>query len=52
VLSGQELRGGSHPLQCWQSELLALEDEASLELPPCIALIEALAFHKQVRYET
>jgi hypothetical protein len=46
------LHGGSHPLQRWQSELLVLEDEASLELPPCIALIEALAFHKQVRHDT
>ena len=48
----QGLRGGSHPLQCWQSALLALEDEASIQLPPWRALIAALAFHQQVRDET
>ena len=47
----QELRGCSHPLQGWQCELSALEDEAPLELPPGALLVETFAFHNEIRHE-
>ena len=52
ALLPQELRGGSHPLQCWQCELPAREDEAPLELPPCTSLVETFTFHNQVCHQT
>jgi hypothetical protein len=42
VLFKQELRGRSHPLQGWQCELSALEDEAPLELPQGTSLVKTL----------
>ena len=48
----QELRGCSHPLQGWQCELSALEDEAPLELPPGASLVKTFTFHQQIRYQT
>ena len=48
----QELRGGSDPLQCWQGELPALEDEALLEPPPCTSLVKTFASHNQISYHT
>src|SRR5215831_1707559 len=47
----QELRSRSDPLQGWQCELSALEDEAPLELPPGALLVETFAFHNERRHE-
>jgi len=52
VLFKQELRGRSHPLQGWQCELSALEDEAPLELPPGASLVKTFTFHQQIRHQT
>src|SRR6516165_3942906 len=51
TLLGQELRSRSDPLQSWQCELSALEDEAPLELPPGALLVETFAFHNEIRHE-
>ena len=48
VLFKQELRGRSHPLQGWQCELSALENEAPLALPPGASLCKPFAFHNQI----
>jgi len=48
----QELRSGSDPLQSWQCEPSALEDEAPLELPPGASLIKPFTFHQQIRHQT
>ena len=42
VLCNQERRGRSHPLQGWQCELSALEDEAPLALPQGASLVKTL----------
>ena len=47
----QELRSRSDPLQSWQCELSALEDEAPLELPPGAVLVETFAFHNEIHHE-
>jgi hypothetical protein len=48
----QELRGRSHPLQGWQCELSAVEDEAPLELPPGASLLQPFTFPQQRRHQT
>ena len=48
----QRLRGRSHPLQGWQGELSALEDEAPLELSPGTSLIQPFPFHQQICHQT
>jgi len=48
VGSNQELRSGSDPLQSWQCELSALENEAPLALPPGASLCKPFAFHNQI----
>ena len=48
----QELRGCSHPLQGWQCELAALEDEAPLALPPGASLLKPFTFHQHIRHQT
>jgi hypothetical protein len=48
----QKLRSFSHPLQCWQWDLLALEDEMPLQLPPRNPLIQPFPLHHKVGHET
>jgi hypothetical protein len=52
VNSHQKLRGRSYSLQCWQCELSALEDEASLELTPGAMLLKPFTFHDEIRHQT
>lgn len=51
AVSDQRLRGRSHPLQSWQCELSALEDEAPLELPPGASLIKPFTFHNHICHQ-
>jgi hypothetical protein len=47
----QKLRSRSDPLQGWQCELSALEDEAPLELPPGASLLKPFTFYDHIRHE-
>jgi hypothetical protein len=45
------LRSLPNPLQGWQCELSALEDEASRKLPPRASLIKPFTFHHHIRHQ-
>ena len=51
LMSKQRLRGHPHPLQGWQYELSALEDEAPLALPPGASLLKPFTFHHHIRHQ-
>jgi hypothetical protein len=48
----QKLRSFSHPLQRWQWDLSALEDEMPLQVPPHNSLIQPFTLHHKVGHET
>jgi hypothetical protein len=48
----QKLRSLSDPLQSWQWELSAFEDETLLEFPPGHPVVESLTLYNEVRHQT
>jgi hypothetical protein len=48
----QKLRSLSYPLQRWQWDLSASEDETLLAFPPRHPVVESLTLHTEVRHQT
>ena len=48
----QKLRSLSYPLQRWQWDLSAFEDETLLEFPPRHRVVESLTLHNEVSHQT